>query len=44
MKKKVLRKNMFGRKANDVQRFDKKLEKKSATPKEQRARTGSGVW
>ena len=25
-------------------RFDKKLEKKGATPKEQRARIGSGIW
>ena len=34
MKKKAMRENMFGRKANGVQEFDKKPEEKGATPKE----------
>ena len=44
MKKKVMRKNMFGRKPMVSRRFDKKLEKKSATPKEQRTGIGSNIW
>ena len=43
MKKMVMRKNMFCRKAMVSRRFDKKPEKKSAMPKEQRARRGSGI-
>ena len=34
MKKKVMRKSMFGRKGNGVQRFNKKSEKKGTIPKE----------
>ena len=34
MKRRVMKKNLFGRKANGVQRFDKKPEEKGATPKE----------
>ena len=34
MKKKVMRENMFGRKANVSRRFDKNPEEKGAMPKE----------
>ena len=34
MKKKIMKKNMFGRKAMVSRRFDKKLEEKGAMPKE----------
>ena len=40
MKKRVMKKNMFGRKANGVQ----KVMKKSAMAKEQRTGTGSSIW
>ena len=42
MKKKMM-KSMFGRKDSGVQRFNKKSEEKSTTPKEQRIRTGSEI-
>ena len=45
MEKKAMRGNMFGRKANGVQEvYNKKPEKKSAMPKEQRTGIGSGIW
>ena len=43
MKKKVMKKNMFGRKANGVQEVWKKPEEKGAMPKEQRVGTGLGI-
>ena len=44
MKKRVMRKNMFGRKSMVSGGSNEKLEKKSATAKGQRTRTNSSIW
>ena len=44
MKKKVIKRICLAERPMVSKRSDKKPEKKSAMPKKQRARTGSGIW